>query len=47
MKDPRLEFGSTCEHCNKVLLPDSFEARICSCGVKQGPGITDPFGLVA
>jgi uncharacterized protein len=25
-----LELRPTCEHCNKVLLPNSLEARICS-----------------
>ena len=25
-----LELRPTCEHCNKVLPPDSLEARICS-----------------
>ena len=25
-----LELRPTCEHCNKALLPDSLEARICS-----------------
>ena len=25
-----LELRPTCEHCNKVLPPDSIEARICS-----------------
>ncbi|MGA7298024.1 MAG: DUF1272 domain-containing protein [Rhodanobacteraceae bacterium] len=25
-----LELRPTCEHCNKPLPPDSFEARICS-----------------
>jgi len=42
-----LELRPTCEHCNKALPPDSFEARICSYGVKKGPGTTDRFGLVA
>lgn len=25
-----LELRPTCEHCNKILPPDSIEARICS-----------------
>ena len=25
-----LELRPTCEHCNKALPPDSFEARICT-----------------
>lgn len=25
-----LELRPTCEHCNKILLPNSLEARICS-----------------
>jgi hypothetical protein len=25
-----LELRPTCEHCNKALLPDSLEARICT-----------------
>ncbi|MGD1927747.1 MAG: DUF1272 domain-containing protein [Leptolyngbyaceae cyanobacterium] len=25
-----LELRPTCEHCNKALLPDSLEARICA-----------------
>jgi hypothetical protein len=29
-RDPMLELRPTCENCNKVLPPDSLEARICS-----------------
>ncbi|WP_310427741.1 DUF1272 domain-containing protein [Chamaesiphon sp. VAR_48_metabat_135_sub] len=31
MRKNALELRPNCEHCHKMLLPDSIEAHICTC----------------